>query len=119
MVRKLIEHLLLWLAASAIIVLGVSWAYTFGFTSYRPHLQLIGLVAATLATTLAAALVQRAPLAVLALVVLSGGSCGVGIWLMLGGAVSTGAGYLVLGLIYVAALGPSCARWLASRSAGP
>src|SRR5262245_29754083 len=38
---KLLQHLLIWLAASAAIVVGASWGYVVGFASHRAGPQLL------------------------------------------------------------------------------
>ncbi len=114
MVSKLLQHVLIWLAASASIVAGVSWAYTFGFAGYRAHLRPLGLLAATLALVFGAALVQRSPVAVVALVMFSALSFVFGIWLLAVGARGAGLSYMLVGATYVVGLGPTCLRWLTS-----
>lgn len=112
MLTKLLQHLLIWLAASATIVLGMRWGYALGFTSHRPEMQALAWTAASGTLVFAAALVQRAPAAILALVVLCSVLFVAGSWLLAGGARTAGLGYMAIGATYVIGLGPSCIRWI-------
>ena len=109
---KLLQHLLIWLAASIVIVLGASWGYALGFTSHRAGPQLLAWTIATATVIFAGALVQRAPAAIVVLVGTCAAVCLFGIWLMIGGAFTTGVIYVIAGAAYIFFLGPSCLRWI-------
>jgi hypothetical protein len=109
---KLLQHLLIWLAASAVIVIGASWGYAVGFTSPRIGPQALAWTVASIAVIFAAALVQRAPAAIAILVALCVPLFGFGAWLTTDGAAATGIFYMVAGALYIACLGPSCRRWI-------
>jgi hypothetical protein len=113
---KLSQHILIWLAASAIIVVGLGAAYTYGINPYHTNLDPIGLLAAACIVIFAAALVQRSPIAITILVVCAGALGLLGIWLLADGARFIGLAYTVIGATYVAGLGPSCLRWITRRS---
>ena len=115
MLLKLLQHLLIWLAASIAIVAGASWGYAIGFTSHRAGPQVLAWTIATAAVIFAGALVQRAPAAIVALVALSAAAFVFGIWLTFDGALSNGLVYMVGSAAYVAVLGPSCRKWISSR----
>lgn len=115
MFLKLLQHLLIWLAASIVIVLGASWGYAVGFTSHRTGPQVVAWSIASVTVIFAAALVQRAPAAIVALVALCGPALLFGAWLAVQGDPATGAVYMLTAAIYLACLGPSCRRWLRSR----
>jgi hypothetical protein len=109
---KLLQHLLIWLAASAAIVLGASWGYAAGFTSHRAVSQVLAWTIASAAVIFAGALVQRAPLAITILVA----AFPFGVWLAAAGAPGTGAVYMIVSAIYIASLGRSCWQWLRSHT---
>ena len=115
MLFKLLQHLLIWLAASAVIVLGATWGYAVGFTSHRTGPQVMAWTIASVTVIFAAALVQRAPAAILVLVAMCVPVLGLGGWLAMNGAAATGIAYMVVSAIYIACLGPSCRQWLTER----
>jgi hypothetical protein len=112
---KLLQHLLIWLAASIVIVLGASWGYAVGFTSHRAGAQVMAWTIASVTVIFAGALVQRAPAAIVVLVALCVPLFFFGGWLTLQGAPATGVGYMMTAGIYIACLGPSCRQWLLSH----
>ena len=112
MLLKLLQHLLIWLAASAVIVFGASWGYAVGFTSHRLDRQLMAWTIATATVIFAGALVQRAPAAIVLLVALCVPLFGFGLWLTLAGAPAPGVAYMLVSGAYIALLGPSCRRWV-------
>jgi hypothetical protein len=112
---KLLQHLLIWLAASAVIVVGASWGYAVGFTSHRPGAQVMAWTIATITVIFAGALVQRAPAAIAILVALCVPLFAFGAWLTTDGAATMGITYMLASALYVASLGPSCRRWLTER----
>src|SRR5512134_546600 len=99
---KLLQHLLIWLAASFAIVLGASWGYAIGFTSQRAGPQALAWMIASVTVVFAAALVQRAPLAIVILVAISAAVFPVGAWLALRGAPMPGVTYMLTSAIYLA-----------------
>ena len=109
---KLLQHLLIWLAASIVIVLGASWGYAAGFTSHRTGPQVMAWTIASLTVIFAGALVQRAPAAIVVLVALCVPAFLFGAWLAVDGDPSTGIVYMATAAIYIACLGPSCRQWL-------
>jgi hypothetical protein len=113
---KLLQHLLIWLAASAAIVLGASWGYAAGFTSHRAVSQVLAWTIASAAVIFAGALVQRAPLAITILVALCAAAFPFAVWLAAAGAPGTGAVYMIVSAIYIASLGRSCWQWLRSHT---
>ena len=115
MLLKLIQHLLIWLAASAVIVVGASWGYAVGFTSNRTGPQVMAWTIASITTIFAAALVQRAPAAIALLVALCLPLFVFGTWLTTDGAAATGIAYMLVSAIYIVCLGPSCRQWIRSR----
>jgi hypothetical protein len=112
LIWRLAQHALIWIAASAIIVFGMTAAYAFGFNGHRPERWPIGLALATVASIFAGALVQRAPQAVVLLVFCAGVLGVLGAWLLLTGTPGVGAAYAATGTLYLAALAPSSWRWL-------
>lgn len=114
MLFKLIQHLLIWLAASAAIVIGASCGYVVGFTSHRPGAQVMAWTIATLTVIFAGALVQRTPAAIVVLVALCVPLFGFGAWLTTDGAAATGIAYMLASAIYIVCLGPSCRQWFTS-----
>jgi hypothetical protein len=112
MIRQLLEHVLIWLAASAVIVVGIGWAYAMGLMSHRTDLRVAALTATVGVLIFAAGLVQRSPLAVSLLVVLSALMCAFGLWLLADGARVAGLAYVSIGSTYVIGLGPASLRWL-------
>lgn len=115
MLRKLFEHLLIWLAASAVIVIGMGWAYALGIAGARTGPRLIGWTVAALTSIFAAALVQRAPVSIVALVVLSVAALPFGGWVAAQGEPVVGVIYIALGALYIATLGPQARRWMNER----
>jgi hypothetical protein len=115
MIAKLIEHTLIWLAASWSIIVGVNWAYTFGLRSHQATVRGLGFAMAAGACVFAAALVQRSPVAVVILVLLSAVGGGFGALLLFNGTRAVGLAYLAIGIIYVVALAPTSLRWLKER----
>lgn len=115
MLLKLLQHLLIWLAASAVIVIGASWGYAVGFTSHRPGPQALAWTIASVTVIFAGALVQRAPAAIVVLVALCVPLFVFGAWLTVDGALASGAAYMTASAVYIACLGPSCRVWLSSR----
>jgi hypothetical protein len=115
MLHKLFEHLLIWLAASAIIVVGLSWAYVLGIAGQRTGPLVLGWTVATASSIFSAALVQRAPLSIVLLVALSAVAMPFGGWMMAQGEEMAGLAYVGLGLTYVATLGPQARRWISGR----
>ena len=115
MLFKLLQHLLIWLAASAVIVVGASCGYAVGFTSHRAGPQVLAWAIASATVIFAAALVQRAPAAIVVLVALCMPLFGFGAWLASDGAAATGIAYMLVSAIYIVCLGPSCREWLVSR----
>jgi hypothetical protein len=113
---RLLQHLLIWLAASAAIVLGTGWGYAAGFRSHRTGPQVLAWTIATVAAIFGAALVQRAPLAILVLVAICAALFPFGVWLAINGSLAPGITYMIASAIYVLVLGPSCRAWLARRS---
>jgi hypothetical protein len=112
MLLKLLQHTLIWIAASFGIVVSMSWAHAYGFVSQRRDRWPMAVLVATAALVFSAALVQRAPSAILALVGLAIVVALVGVGLLVTGAVVSGAALVVIAGLYVATLGPSCLRWL-------
>ena len=115
MLLKLLQHLLIWLAASAVIVLGATWGYAVGFTSPHPGAQVTAWTIATVTVVFAGALVQRAPAAIVVLVALCIPLFAFGAWLTTDGVAATGIAYMVVSVTYIACLGPSCRQWVTSR----
>jgi hypothetical protein len=114
-ILRLAQHALIWLAASAVIVAGMTWASALGFNGHHPQRWPAGLLVATVTLIFAAALVQRAATAIVALTLLAAAAALVGVSLLIDGAVTAGSGYIVLGVVYLVALGPSSLRWLRDR----
>ena len=114
MLLKLLQHLLIWLAASAAIVVGASSGYAVGFTSHRIGPQMMAWTIASITVIFAAALVQRAPAAILVLVALCVPVFGFGAWLTTDGAAAAGMAYMLVSAIYIVCLGPSCRQWIRS-----
>lgn len=75
-------------------------------------MQVAAWAIATVVVVFGAALVQRAPAAVLALVILSAVMLLFGAWLIGMGVRGAGIAYAVVGATYVVGLGPGCAQWL-------
>jgi hypothetical protein len=108
---RLLQHFLIWLAATLSIILGAVWGQTVGFLSHRTERRLLAWVVLTVALIFAGGLVQRMPLAVAMLVACGGVMCGFGVWLVTAGAPSAGLVYVLIGLVYLIGLGPSTYRW--------
>jgi hypothetical protein len=115
LIWRLVQHVLIWLAASAVIVVGMTWASMWGLNGHRVDRWPAGVLIATLATIFAAALVQRAPMALVALVGLAALAGATGCFFVVSGQ-PFGAVLLIVSAIYLVTLGPSAYRWL--RRAG-
>ena len=113
----LLAYGLIWLSAA--IVLGSGWGYAAGFMSHRAGPQVLAWTIATMTVMFAAALVQRAPLAILMLVIICAALFPFGAWVAINGSLAPGLTYMIVSAIYVGALGPSCREWLVSRGAQP
>jgi hypothetical protein len=114
---KLLQLLLIWLAAIMSIVAGTIGGHAIGFLSHRPGRRVLAWTVLSGALVFAAALVQRAPAAVSALVVLSALLGAFGLWLLIDDAPAAGLVYLAIGAVYLGGLGPACYRWLTDRGA--
>ena len=113
---RLLQHLLIWVAATVSILLGTLWGQAVGFVSHRMERRVLAWTILSLALVFAGALVQRAPAAVAVLTILTALLGGFGLWLLADGAQMTGLVYFVIALVYLAMLGPACYRWLARGS---
>lgn len=115
MFLKVLQHVLIWLAASSSIVVSMSWAHAFGFVASRRDRWPVAVLVAGGALVFSAALVQRAPSAIVALVAVAVALGILGAWLLATGTPVAGAVLVVVAAIYAAALGPACLDWLGWR----
>jgi hypothetical protein len=109
---RLLQHVLIWLAATISIVLGAVSGQSVGFLSHRFERRALAWVVLTIALVFAGGLVQRMPLAVAVLVGFGALMVAFGGWLASAGAAGTGLVYAIIGIVYVLTLGPSTYRWL-------
>lgn len=113
---RIVQHILIWAAACWSIVLGMSWAYAYGFRTQRYDRWAGATLGATMVVVFAGALVQRAPSAVVALVALCACLAPLGIWLIAHGATTSGIACLAVSALYVTALAPASLRWIRDGS---
>jgi hypothetical protein len=109
---RLVQHLLIWFAATISIVLGAVGGQTVGYLSHRTDRRVVAWGILTAALIFAGGLVQRMPAAIALLVGFGALMVGLGGWLAAAGAPQAGLVYLIIGLVYVLTLGPSTYRWL-------
>ena len=112
---KLLQHVLIWAAATVAILIGTVWGQAVGFLSHRTERRALAWIVLTIALIFAAALVQRAPLAVAVLVAFSAALGGLGLYLLSDGSSTVGVLYVVIAAVYVVSLGPSLYRWYSDR----
>jgi hypothetical protein len=112
---KLLQHILIWVAATVSILVGTVWGQALGFVSHRTERRVLAWIVLSVSLVFAGALVQRAPAAVAALTVLSVALGGFGLWLLTDGTPGVGFGYVVIAAVYLGALGPACYRWITDR----
>jgi hypothetical protein len=110
-----LQHVLIWVAATVSILIGTVWGQSLGFLSHRTERRALAWLVLTLFSIFAGALVQRAPTAVAALVLVSLGLAAFGLWLLTDGAAAAGGTYVAIAVIYLIVLGPACYRWLTER----
>ena len=115
LLAKVLQHVLIWLAATVSILVGTVWGQSLGFLSHRTERRAMAWLVLTLSSIFAGALVQRAPSAVAALMVISVAVGAFGIWLLTDGTAEVGVAYVAIATIYLAVLGPACYRWLTDR----
>jgi hypothetical protein len=108
---RLLQHLLIWAAATVSIVAGAIGGRTVGFLSHRLERRILAWIVLTIALVFAGGLVQRMPFAVAMLVGLGVMLVGFGVWLASAGALGAGLVYVTIGLVYLIGLGPSTYRW--------
>jgi len=111
---KLLQHVLIWVAATGSILLGTVWGQAVGFVSHRNDRRALAWIVLSLSLIFAGALVQRAPAAIATLVVLCVALGGFGLWLLTDGTPVFGLVYVVIAAIYLGALGPSTYKWFRS-----
>ena len=111
----MLQHVLIWVAATVSILVGTVWGQSLGFLSHRTERRALAWLVLTLSSIFAGALVQRAPKAVAALMLISVALAGFGVWLLTDGAPGIGVAYVAIAAIYLAVLGPACYRWLTDR----
>ena len=109
---RLLQHLLIWLAATVSIVLGAISGQTVGFLSHRLERRVLAWVVLTVALIFAGGLVQRMPFAIAMLVGFGAMMVGFGAWLATAGAHGAGLAYAIIGIVYLLTLGPSTYRWI-------
>ena len=115
LLASVLQHVLIWIAATVSILVGTVWGQSFGFLSHRTERRVIAWLVLTLASIFAGALVQRAPKAVAALMLISVAVVVFGLWLLTDGSAAAGGVYVAIATIYLAVLGPQCYRWLTGR----
>lgn len=115
LLARVLQHVLIWVAATVSILVGTVWGQALGFLSHRTERRAMAWLVLTLFSIFAGALVQRAPKAVATLMLISVAVGGFGIWLLTDGTPSAGAAYVAIATVYLAVLGPECYRWLTDR----
>jgi hypothetical protein len=112
---RLLQLLLIWVAATLSIVAGTIGGQAIGFVSHLPGRRVLAWTVFSGALVFAGALVQRAPAAISTLVILCTLLGVLGVWFLIDGAPAAGSLYLTISIVYVVGLGPACYRWLTER----
>ena len=111
----MLQHVLIWVAATVSILIGTVWGQWLGFLSHRTERRAMAWLVLTLSSIFAGALVQRAPQAIAALMLICVAMALFGLWLLTDGTASAGMSYVAIAIVYLAVLGPACYRWLTDR----